>query len=268
MNARSTKAAAPAPASADPTAPLRPDMPERARNASETATERVYQAIYQAVLEHRLEPGERLREAELAQGLGVSRTVVRQALQRLAQDQVVELMHNRGARVTLPRLEDARHVFEARRVVECEVARRLGGRLDEAQIAQLKSLVQAEAQAERHGERAELIRLSGEFHQALAAMHGNPVFIRLLGSLLPTTSLLMARFKQQGVQLCEGHRHIDLIAALQRGPAPAAGEMRRHLDELEQSLSRPETPRRPLRDLFAAYRAPSGSVPGDTEPTT
>ncbi|MCU0931608.1 MAG: GntR family transcriptional regulator, partial [Serpentinimonas sp.] len=44
-----------------------------------TATNRVYEAIYRAVFEHRLEPGQRLREEELAAEFGVSRTVVRQA---------------------------------------------------------------------------------------------------------------------------------------------------------------------------------------------
>ena len=103
-------------------------MREKTVSAPEMpATNRVYDAVYQAVLEHRLEPGQRLREAEMSAEFGVSRTVVRQALQRLAQDHVIELTHNRGARVPLPSLDDARHVFEARRMVECEVARRLGG---------------------------------------------------------------------------------------------------------------------------------------------
>ena len=72
-----------------------------------TATERVYKGIYAAVLERRLLPGAWLHEEELAAGFGGSRTLVRQALQRLAQDQVVELEHNRGARVPLPARADA-----------------------------------------------------------------------------------------------------------------------------------------------------------------
>ncbi len=157
-----------------------------------TATDRVYEAIYLAVLEHRLAPGEWLREAEMATEFKVSRTVVRQALQRLAQDQVIELRHNRGARVPLPSLEDAVHVFEARRIVECEVARRLGGRLTPEQLAELRAVAQAEQAADQRGDRAEAIRMSGEFHHALTRMHGNPVFGRLLNGLLPTTSLLTA----------------------------------------------------------------------------
>lgn len=56
-----------------------------------TATDRVYAGIYQAVLERRLAAGQWLREEELCAAFGVSRTVVRQALQRLAQDHVIEL---------------------------------------------------------------------------------------------------------------------------------------------------------------------------------
>ena len=91
-----------------------------------TATDRVYDGIYRAIVAHRLAPGARLREEELAESFAVSRTVVRQALQRLAQDQIVDLRHNHGAQVPQPGLEDAAPVFDARRVVEGEIARRLG----------------------------------------------------------------------------------------------------------------------------------------------
>lgn len=221
-----------------------------------TATERVYQGIYSAVLERRLAPGAWLREEELAAGFAVSRTVVRQALQRLAQDQVVELEHNRGARVPLPAREDADHVFETRRVVECEIARRLGGRLSAQQLQALRELADAEAAADAVGDAASAVRLSGEFHRALARMHGNPLFLKLLDSLLPTTSMLMALFKVGGGPVCVAHRHVDLIAALALSSTAAGTEMRRHLGELQGALISATAPSLPppLRDLFGAYR--------------
>ncbi|MCI1191283.1 GntR family transcriptional regulator [Calidifontimicrobium sp. SYSU G02091] len=226
----------------------------------DTATERVYRGIYHAVVERRLAPGEWLREEELAAAFGVSRTVVRQALQRLAQDQVVALQHHRGARVAEPTLAEAAHVFEARRVVECEIAKRLGGRLTPAQLAELRALVQAEANADARGDTAEAVRASGEFHRAMARMHGNPVFVRLLDALIPTTSLLMARFKVGGGPVCVAHRHAEMVDALARDGPAAGAEMRRHLLELERSLTRPAAAvarsGATLRDLFAAYREP------------
>lgn len=244
------------PAGAEAATELHPLSQER-NGVQSTGADRVYEAVYLAVLERRLSPGERLREQELAEQFNVSRTLVRQALQRLAQEQVIELLHNRGARVPILSLEDADSVFEARRVVECEVARQLAGRLTAEQLQTLQHLAHCEAEADRQGEHALAIRLSGEFHQAMAHMHGNPVLARWLNGLLPTTSLLMSRFKRQGGQVCVAHRHVDLIAALQKNPASASAEMRKHLNELEQSLTAPTAPRRQLRDVFQAYRDPT-----------
>jgi len=81
-------------------------------------------------------------------------------------------------------------------------------------------------------------------------MCGNPVFVRLLEGLLPTTSLLMALYQPEGSPACVLHRHVELISALGRPGTAAATEMRRHLQEIEQSL-------RPVRDVFKAYRTPA-----------
>jgi DNA-binding GntR family transcriptional regulator len=221
------------------------------------AADRVYDAIYAAIIDHRLMPGSRLREEELAQAFAVSRTLVRQALHRLAQDGVIVLRHNRGAMVPAPTRREGEHVFDARRVVECEVARRLAGQLDAAQLDALRRLVEAEARATRSQNKQEAIRLSGQFHLQLAQMSGNPIFVRLLEDLLPTTSLLMALYKAPGEPMCVAHSHQQLLATLSASTgAAAATEMRRHLNEIERSLSQPaQRPAAPLRDVFKAYRS-------------
>jgi len=223
---------------------------------------------------HRLAPGARLREEELASSFEVSRTVVRQALHRLAQDGVVLLRPNRGAQVPEPTRQDGQHVFDARRVVECEVARRLAGALPKADVAELRRQLRAEAQALRSGDASTAIRLSGKFHRTLARMSGNPIFVRMLDELLPTTSLLMALYKAPGEPMCVAHSHARLLAALcDATPAAAATEMRRHLNEIERSLDAPASrPAPALRDVFKAYRdaaaapacAATGTAPAPT----
>jgi DNA-binding GntR family transcriptional regulator len=221
-----------------------------------SSTQRIYDAVYAAILEHRLLPGARLREEELAESFAVSRTVVRQALHRLAQDRVVELQHHRGAAVPQPGLSEAAHVFDARRVVECEIARRLAGQLDAQSLAGLAAVVEAEALAAAQGDRSATIRHSGAFHRELARLAGNPLFVRMLDELLPTTSLLLALHQRPGQPACVAHRHQELIEVLRHGtPAAAAAEMRKHLRELERSVVGASEPKAaPLRDLFAAYR--------------
>ena len=221
------------------------------------AADRVYDAIYAAVIDHRLAPGTRLREEELAETFAVSRTLVRQALHKLAQDGVIVLRPNRGAQVPEPTRRDGEHVFDARRVVECEVARRLVGKLSTEQVAELKQLVEAEARATKSQNKQEAIRLSGEFHLKLAQMSGNPIFVRLLEELLPTTSLLMALYKAPGEPMCVAHSHRTLLQVIAKGgTGTAAGtEMKRHLNEIERSLSQPAARTvAPLRDVFKSYR--------------
>ncbi len=239
-----------------------PTSDEAAPAESATPTQRVYDSILSAILELRIPPGTRLREEALAEQFQVSRTLVRQALHRLAQDQVIELRHNRGAVVPSPTYEEARQVFDARQLLECDVARRLAGALSPVQLDELHALVQAEERATRAQDRPQAIRLSGEFHRALARMSGNPLLGRMLDGLLPTTSLLMALYQRGPRPACVAHRHVELIEALQRQPAAAASEMRRHLKELERSLVRPEAqadaeaPAPRARDPFAGYREP------------
>jgi DNA-binding GntR family transcriptional regulator len=191
------------------------------------AADRVYDAIYAAVIDHRLPPGARLREEELAQTFAVSRTLVRQALHRLAQDGVVVLRPNRGAQVPEPTRAEGAHVFDARRVVECEVVRRLAGSLEKAQVAGLKRLVDAEERATAAGDHREAIRLSGAFHVELARLSGNPLFVRMLEELLPTTSLLMALYKPAGPPQCwplaaPGWRCTGRVAASTSSTSPSA----------------------------------------------
>jgi DNA-binding GntR family transcriptional regulator len=220
------------------------------------AADRVYEAIYGAIVDHRLPAGTRLREEELAQTFAVSRTLVRQALHRLAQDGVVLLRPNRGAQVPEPTREEGANVFDARRVVECEVARRLVGKLNAAQRQALGSIVDAEAEAIAAGDQREAVRLSGAFHVELARLSGNPLFVRMLEELLPTTSLLMSLYKAPGEPMCVAHSHRALLAVLDGGSrAAAATEMRRHLNEIERSLDQPVArPVPALRDVFQAYR--------------
>src|SRR5262245_63015782 len=82
----------------------------------------VYGALKDAILSHRLAPGTKMPEDELASIYSVSRSVVRSALQALAHDRLARLEPNRGAFVAQPSKKEAREIFEARALIEPRVA--------------------------------------------------------------------------------------------------------------------------------------------------
>ena len=97
-----------------------PDKPQPAQfvNAQGLA----YATVRDWILHGPLSPGEPLRDTDIAERLGISRTPVREALIRLAQDGLVESARGRGTRVTDLKIEQAPHLFEVGAVLDAYAA--------------------------------------------------------------------------------------------------------------------------------------------------
>src|SRR4249920_170209 len=85
----------------------------------------IAQRIVEAILAEKLAPGSRLGEQPLADLFKVSRTLVREALMRLAARGIVTVNARRGWFVLEPSVSEAREAFEARQVIECGLIRQL-----------------------------------------------------------------------------------------------------------------------------------------------
>ena len=81
-------------------------------------TDMISSALRSAILERVLMPGMKLPEDSLGERFGVSRTLIRQLLERLAAEGLIELRRNKGAMVAKPSLEEARDLFELRTQIE------------------------------------------------------------------------------------------------------------------------------------------------------
>src|SRR5665811_1600919 len=91
--------------------------------ASTLTTDRVYASLKEAIVSLHLRPGESIVEATIARQLGVSTTPVREALQRLAQEDLVVLSRYRGAAVRETTETDIREIFELREILEPQAVR-------------------------------------------------------------------------------------------------------------------------------------------------
>ncbi|GAA5232430.1 GntR family transcriptional regulator [Verticiella sediminum] len=198
----------------------------------------VYAELRAAIVDHRLPPGTKLREQEIAASFGVSRTVVREVLIGLIRDRLVVQEPKRTAQVARPAWSEARHVFAARQLIEGELVSQLASAATARDVAALREAMALEQAAVARADRAESIRLSGEFHLQLARAAGNPVLYELLRDLVSRTSLLFAMYQQKDAPMCVAHHHGALLDAIASGDvARAAGEMRAHLLELETRLA-------------------------------
>jgi len=204
---------------------------------------RVASRLADAIFEHRIPPGTKLPEADLCRIFGVSRGVVRKVLSRLAGDQLLDLVPNRGAFVAKPSIDETRDVFEVRRILETGVVRALARRTRQARhpvqpwIDDLRQQIAAERDANRVGDTPRYIRLSGQFHLDLAAVTGNAALLAHLKRLIAQTSLMVALYDLPGTNACSFHEHLEIVAAIEAGEYDDAERlMDEHLAGCERQL--------------------------------
>ena len=218
-----------------------------ARLAMEGSSETVAGRLALAIHEHRLAPGTKLVEDDVGEIFGVSRTVVRAALQKLAHDQLVTLQRNRGAFVAQPTSREAREVFEARSLLEPRTARSAAERTTLADIARLQAHIDQEHAALHAGDPGRALRLSGLFHIEIARIADQDTICGFITQLVARSSLIIALYWQRRNALCESHAHEALMRALADTDPDAAEQlMKGHLLDLVTSLD--------LRNLPAAPR--------------
>jgi DNA-binding GntR family transcriptional regulator len=199
--------------------------------------EDLYPRLLDAILEQRINPESRFTEDSLKEMFCVSRAEVRRVLTQLSLEQVIVLRANHRPRVAAPDREQTRQALHARRLAESTLVRLACQRPQAEGLKRLRGLIERERQAVEQDRRGAAIRLSGEFHLHLAQMAGNAPLAHFLGSLVPLTSLAIARSEGQTHSCCAWKEHLALVEAVERGDASKAGMlMNRHLDLLEQAL--------------------------------
>lgn len=194
-------------------------------------------ALEQAIHEHRLPPGAKLGEDEIAEVYGVSRTIVRAALHRLAHQHLVELRRNKGAFVAQPSVREAREVFEARALLEPRTARSAAERITPADLEALQRQIDEEHAAIAAGDSGRALFLSGQFHIEIARIADQATIAAFISELVSRSSLIIALYWQRRAALCESHAHHALIEAFRAGDGARAEDlMKGHLLDLVSSL--------------------------------
>ena len=215
-----------------------------ARTVSTNASvDTISNALSQAIHEHRLAPGTKLGEDELSDIYGVSRTIVRTALQTLAHQQIVEIKRNRGAYVAQPSLTEAQEVFEARELLEPRTARSAAMNATSSDVVLLRDHITQEHAAIDAGDRGRALSLSGQFHIEIARIAKQQTIADMINVLIARSSLIIALYWRRESALCESQAHHALIKAIGDNDCPRAEElMQSHLVDLHSALNLREVP--------------------------
>lgn len=230
----------------------------RGRRAGATA-ENVFERVVEAIQSHRLAPGTRLVEEKLGAHFGVSRTIVRQGLAKLAQAGLVDLSPNQGARIAWPDAKRTADVFDARRLIEVELVARVAAAATHSDIGKLRAHLRTEESARKRGDRIGLVRLTGEFHLKLAEMAGNAILARTLAEYETITCLAILAHDRTGESACPPDEHAAIVDAIEaRDARAAAALMRRHLDHVLAGLDLDTAP--PAADPLGAALSPRPAV--------
>ncbi|HSV35545.1 MAG TPA: GntR family transcriptional regulator [Ramlibacter sp.] len=209
--------------------------------------------ILEAVMARKLEPGSRLGEQQLAMLFDCSRTIVREALMRLAARGIVTVSARRGWYVIEPSQDEAREAFEARRVIETGLIRS-SGKVDKAALQRLRAHLtrqKASLKGDDVGARSFLL---GDFHVCLAECLGNSLLAETLRDFTARTTLIAMRYQSPEDAAKSCLEHVDIVAALEAGDLPRAEQlMAAHIGSLQVTLRVPgeADPLARLRDALA-----------------
>ena len=188
--------------------------------------ESAYAALLDAIVSGELAPGARLRDAELAERLGTSRTPIREALRRLADEGLVEVAPQSATRVAPIDLDEAAHAFPVLASLQA-LATRLGvPGLTREGLERMRRADRERTRALRAGDIPEAIDADDAFHEVLVEASRNRVLRRSLERLMPQVRRLdLVHFRALARGEVHDDAHPAILDACARGAAGEAAEL-------------------------------------------
>jgi DNA-binding GntR family transcriptional regulator len=211
-----------------------PDGAPLVRNASVAATE----LLREAIVDGRLEPGQRLKEEEVARELGISRTPVREALLVLQAEGLVDATPYRGATVRAHNAEDLDDLYALRALLEGHASRRAAMRITDEGIARLReSCDRFDAVAEADDLR-ELVKENMFFHNTILDAAGSVRLASMVRKVIELPLVYRSYIWYSGEQKrISGHYHRQIVTALAARDAERAELiMKEHVYEARDLL--------------------------------
>jgi DNA-binding GntR family transcriptional regulator len=161
----------------------------------ETAAEYVYRAIKKDIFTKKLKAGQRLPEAAIAKELQVSRTPVREALRKLANEGLVIITPNAGARLVSPSLQEINDAFELRNYLEQLAIAKAIHKITPLQICRLEEAIEEEERIFERKDLEDYLRINIQFHHIIAEAAGNSLLVEYVDNVLSRIYVFMVFYE-------------------------------------------------------------------------
>jgi len=200
--------------------------------------DQAYEVIKGRIVSCDLKPGEAITVSELADALGIGRTPVIQAVDRLMIDGLVGVMPRKGVVVSPVSLNQLLDITDVRLLNECRVARWAAERISDDQISEMRRNLGEMEKATEKRDMEQLITLDREFHRLISTAAGNEIMTELLSNLHDRSArfwTLSLNIPDHNKRVCAQHRGI-IEALAGHDPDEAEKAVREHITAFKSNL--------------------------------
>jgi len=205
--------------------------------SARSQSEEAYLRIRERIVSLDMPPGSVVNEGRLREELKIGRTPIREALQRLARENLVRSVPHRGTFVTDVNITDLARITEVRVVLESHAARLAAERLSIADRDSFARLLERLEEGPSLDQR-QLMRLDQQIHREIYRAARNPFLESTLERYFNLSLRLWYLVLDRQVGLREAvEEHVELLRAILAGDGPAADDsMRRHVTGFEREI--------------------------------
>jgi DNA-binding GntR family transcriptional regulator len=208
-----------------------------------TSSDFVYIELRSKIVNKHLKPGQRLPEVKISNEMGVSRTPVREALRRLANEGLVRIIPNSGARVSAPTAAEVEGAYVVREHLE-ELSINLACKngIDRRTMEKFEEIVRAEEEAFNARDIEANLEANNSFHMLIADASRNIVLREYVENIILRTNvyiLFYDPFTEDVNYSAEEHKNI-IKAIAERDTETAGKLMKEHLRHSHKLLKKPE----------------------------
>jgi GntR family transcriptional regulator, rspAB operon transcriptional repressor len=220
----------------------RPNQEQLPRLVRRNIADEVYEVLKERILSKQFTPGQRLLPAEIERDMGISRTPLKEAFDRLAAEDLVEIKPRRGVFVADLSATGVAEAYEVRRALEVYAAHQIASRVTESQLDKLRNTISKMRQhtASDDWDRAyqEYVLLDHNFHRLVIEFTGNQLLLNAWHQIDVHAMLASIHYRIPERELTQSQReHEAILAAFEARDTDGAGQaMDNHINRAKQSL--------------------------------